>query len=303
MNNGLKLLLLGMVFFVLLFTACSKESTTEPEPETDLEAIEWLIGENPRYFNTQSHYGNEDTTGGTLSLFTPVTHYFWYREVDPEPHIQVSIDIIGDSAFISWTGEFTGTFHLFASDTFPPDTILEYLKDFTDYGTRYAIFKRLYPADEDPERRRGWRLSMLSGAEIVSEGNTVTIDSVRLNCLSYPDTVIVDPLAMFLKEGIVTLTPEEQCSLTVYTNTGNYEVDYVFLHSWRRDIEHHRHCFTYLGDGVFTGVWYAPINSSETINRVHHCAFDMIDKQTLDDDAEPYDSNAWLFPYIVAPAL
>lgn len=303
MKHVLKLAGVVLLISAVLFTACSKESTTAPEPETDLEAIQWLIGENPRYFNTESHYGDEDTTGGSFGICTPVIPYFWYREVDPEPTIHVDIDIVGDSAFVAWTGEFTGTFHLFASDTFPPDTIVTYLKDFQDDGTRYAIFRRLYPADDDPELRRGWRLSMISGAEIISDGNTVTIDSVRLNCPSYTDTLITDPLALFAKEDIVTLAPEERCSLTVYTNTGNYEVDHVFLHSWRRDIEHHRHRFTYLGDGVFTGVWYAPSHTQDAIRIVHHCAFDMIDKQTLEDDTEPYDANGWLFPYLVVPTF
>jgi hypothetical protein len=303
MNNTVKAIGISMAIFALLFAACGKESTTEPEPESDLEAIQWLIEENPRYFNTQSHYGNEDTTGGSFSICTPVIHYFWYREIDPNPDIHVEIDIVGDSAFISWTGEFTGTFHLFASDTFPPDTIIEYLKEFQDFGTRYAIFKRLYPSDEDPLGRRGWRLFMISGAEIISQGNTVHIDSIRLNCASYPDSVITDPLAMFSKDDIVTLTPEERCSLTVYTNSGNYESEYVFLHSWRRNIEHHRHRFTHLGNGIYTGVWFAPINSSSSVNIVHHCAFDMIENKTLDDDVAPYDAHGWLFPYIVVPTF
>jgi hypothetical protein len=303
MKTTLKLAAVVLVLAGLLFTACTKESSTEPEPGTDLEALQWLIGENPRYFNTQSHYGNEDTTGGSFVICTPVIHYFWYREVDPDPVIHVDIDIVGDSAFVSWTGEFTGTFHLFASDTFPPDTIIDYPKDFQDYGTRYAIFKRLYLPEEDPERRRGWRLSLVSGAEIISDGNTVQIDSVRLNCTSYDDTLLTDPLAMFGRDDIVSLVPEERCSLTVYTNSEDVDHDYVFLHSWRRDIEHHRHRFTHIGNGVFTGVWFAPINSASTVNIIHHCAFDMIDKQTLDDDTEPYDSNAWLFPYTVAPTF
>ena len=60
--NALKLT--GLVFIILglLVIGCSKE-TTEPEPATDGEAIQWLIGENPRYFNSENHYGDEDTTG------------------------------------------------------------------------------------------------------------------------------------------------------------------------------------------------------------------------------------------------
>ncbi len=301
MKNAFKATCLLIIIFGLLIAGCSK--TTEPEPQNDTEAIEWLIEENPRYFNSEGHYGDEDTTGGKLGILTPVIHYFWYRELGPEPTIHIDIDIVGDSAFITWTGEFDGTFHLFASDTFPPDTIIEYTKDYTDFGTRYAIFRRHYQPHEDPQRRRGWRLEKVSGAEIISEGNTVQIDSVRLNCVSYPDTLFSDPFALFAREDVVVLSPEEECSLTVYTNSEDIDHDYVFLHSWRRRIEHHRHHFTHIGNGVFTGVWFAPASTQGAMDVVHHCAFDMLDKQTLDDDVAPYDANAWLFPYLVTTSF
>ncbi|MCK4339979.1 MAG: hypothetical protein KAW87_08345, partial [Candidatus Cloacimonetes bacterium] len=125
------------------------------------------------------------------------------------------------------------------------------------------------------------------------------IDSVRLNCSSYPDTLLNDPLALFAKEDIITLIPEEECTLTVYTNYAVGDSHYVFLHSWRRHIEHHRRIFNYIGNGVFTGVWFAPSNLSGAINVVHHCAFDMISRETLKDDTLSYNANSWLFPYKV----
>ncbi len=303
MKNFPKLIVLFIVVLGLTLWGCGKK-TTEAVPETDEEAIQWLMGENPSYFKTDNHYGDEDTTGGSLCAFTPVTTYFWYREIEPEPPIHIDIDIIGDSAFVAWSGKFDGTLHLFSStDTvFPSDTIIHYTKDFTDYGERYAIFKRLFPVNEDPQHRRGWRLVMVSGAEITSDPNTVQIDSVRLNSVNYPDTLFTDPLALFAKEDVVILAPEEKCSLTVYTNSDTLDVDYVFLHSWRRKIHHHRSRFTPVGDGVFTGVWYAPSDTVGATDVLHHAAFDMLSKETLDDTEEPYDCNAWLFPYFVSTA-
>ncbi len=300
MKNFPKLTVLLIVLLGLILWGCGKESVGEDEPVNDEEAIQWLLGDNPSYFETDNHYGEEDTTGGSLYAFTPVTTYFWYREIEPDPAIQIIIDIVGDSAFVSWSGEFDGTLHLFSStdSVFPPDTIIHYTKGFSDYGQRYAIFKRILPTNEDPQHRRGWRLDMVSGAEITSDPNTVQIDSVRLICDSYPDTLFTDPLALFEKEDVVTLTPEEECSLTVYTNSGAI-ADYVFLHSWRRHIHHHRSRFTRIGDGVYTGVWFAPSNMAGAVNVLHHAAFDLIDKETLDDTEDPYDSNAWLFPYFV----
>jgi hypothetical protein len=298
MKNLLKLTVLSLVVMGLLLCGCGKESTTEPEPESDREAIRWLIEDNPSYFNTQNHYGEEDTTGGRIGTLSPIITYFWYREILKDSiNIDVNIDIVGDSAFVSWFGEFDGIFHIFADTIFPPDSIIEYTKDFTDFGERNAVFKRLKPVNDDPQHRRGWRLVKVSGAEIISDGNTVQIDSVRLNSEHYPDTLLTDPLALFAKEDVVTLSPEEECSLTVYTNSDT--LDHVFLHSWRKHTPHHRHPFHSIGNGVFTGVWLAPSNETGAMNVIHHVAFDMISTGTLDDDVEPYDSNAWLFPYMV----
>ena len=298
MKRFLKLSSFLMVVCILLFFGCEKDSSGLDEPETDLEAIQWLIQENPAYYNTQTHYGEEDTTsvGGPRS---PIVTYFWYRDIDPYPSISVNIDIFEDSAYVVWTGEFDGIFNLWASESFPPDTIYHYTKDYTDFGERHAVFKRLFLPEEDPLLRRGWRLTDISGAESISQVNTVRVDSVRLNSVSYPNKLFTDPLALFDIDDIVTLTPGEECSLTVYTNSDPVNVDHVFLHSWRDDIEHHRHPFDHIGNGIFSGVWIAPTNAPNVIEVIHHSAFDMISYETLEDDTLSYNSNAWLFPYRV----
>jgi len=296
MKHFLQLIVLPSALLIMVLFGCGKESSTEPEPKDDNEAISWLISENASYFSSEEHYGDEDTTGATIGVFSPMVNYFWYRQLLPDPLISITVNIIGDSAFVSWSGEFDGILHLFLSDTFPPDTIDEYTKSFTDTAQRYAILRRLYPHNEDPLRRRGWRLVKISGVEVVSQGNTVQVDSVRLNSSSYPDTLFTDPLALFAKEDVVTLTPEEKCSLTVYANN---ETAHVYLHSWMRHTQHHRSRFHNVGNGIFTGVWYAPSNDPNAMNRIHHCAFDMLSKGALEDTLAAYDSNAWLFPYLV----
>jgi len=298
MKQLTKIAFFSFLTVALICCGCSKK-TTEPEPETDEEAIQWLIGESPSYFNTQDHYGEEDTTDGRPGVFSPIITYFWFRELTYDPQISINIDIVGDSAYVSWFGEFKGNLHLFSDTIFPPDTLIEYTKNFTDHHNRYAIFKRLFHQEEDPMHRRGWRLVMVTGAEMTSEINRVRIDSVRLNCTHYPDTLLTDPLAFFEKDDIITLSPEEKCSLTVYTNSDSVNVDHLFLHSWRRHIQHHRHEFMHIGDGIFSGVWFAPSNEAGAMDVIHHSAFDMIDKETLDDTEGLYDSNAWGMPYKV----
>ncbi len=299
MNRFLKLSSFLMVVCIILFWGCDKDSSGLDEPETDLEAIEWLIQENPAYFNTESHYGEEDTTrvGGSRSSIIP---FYWYRNIDLYPSISVNIEILEDSAYVVWSGEFDGIFNLLAYESSSPDTIYHYTKDYIDFGERHAIFKRLHLPEEDPLNRRGWRLTDISGAESISQVNTVRVNSVRLNSASYPDTLFMDPLALFALEDIITVAPEEVCSLTVYTNSQHMQhVDYIFFHSWSENMPHHRSRFDHIGDGNFTGVWIAPSDMSGALNVVHHSAFDMISYETLEDDTLSYNSNAWLFPYRV----
>ena len=285
-----------MLLFLLLW-GCDKTTEANNDPQTDEEAINMLLEENDPYFTTQNHYGEEDTTGVKNGDRTEINTFFWYRELKPNPEYLIDIQINGDSAYVSIHGDYEGTLNLFAWEN---DSIKTYTKDFTDQSLRYAIFKQLFDPAEDPDHRRGWRLTHVSGAETGPENHTVYIDSVRLNCESYPDTLIIDPLAIFSKEELFTVMPEEPCTLTVYTNTDPENFDHVFLHSWRRHIQHHRGRFSYIGDGIYMGVWIAPSDDPAALDRVHHVAFDMIKKETLEDDSHIYDSNAWLFPYQVS---
>ncbi|RLC46802.1 MAG: hypothetical protein DRH57_05365, partial [Candidatus Cloacimonadota bacterium] len=150
-NAGFLVCVLGLVLW-----GCS-ENSTEPDtyPKTDKEAINMLMEENSSYFNIQTHYGEEDTTGGKYGKSSYINTCFWYRELHAYPSINITIDIVGDSAYVTWIGTHNGILHLFAPDT---DTILHFKKDFTDKGERYAVFKRIYPVDNDSIHRRGWRL-------------------------------------------------------------------------------------------------------------------------------------------------
>ena len=293
MKTVIKLLLLTC-FSTILFWGC-EESLTNADL-TDEEALDLLITDRQDYFDSQNHYGEEDTTNVRLEFREPINTFFWFRELQTAS-VNYNIQITGDSAYVEFTGEFTGELNLFAAE----EPVEIFLKDFDEHSARNAIFKRLEDVDEDPLTRRGWRLTNVTGAETGPGNQSVRIDSVRLNCYSYPDTVFIDPTTMFSKEDLITLYPEERCSLTVYTNfDGIVERDLVFLHSWRRFVPHFRTRFEFVEDGVYAGVWLAPANSGNALNKVHHAAFDMIKYETLLDDEYEYDSNAWSFPYKVS---
>ena len=289
--------IIGVIAFLSIWGCGENATEVDNTPDSDEEAIQLLLDENSTYFETDNQYGEEDTTGVRTEGKDEINTFFWFREKTNEPDANINIEINGDSAFVEIQRFYEGILHLFAweNDT----TVVTYTKDFNDQSLRYAIFKRIYTPENDPLHRRGWRLQEVSGAETGSPNHTVKIDSVRLNCDSYADTVFTNPLAIFSVEDIVKLYPEERCSLTVYTNCGDEIPDYVFLHSWQRNSPHYRRRFSYDGNGVFSGVWFAPSNTQQSTGRVHHAAFDMLSNETLKDDSLSYDSQAWIFPYRV----
>lgn len=290
----IKLLLLSCLVGLFIW-GCSDEGLTNADL-TDEEALDLLITDNQSYFDTNNHYGEEDTTDVRFGYRDPLNTFFWYRELQ-SASLNYNILITGDSAFVEFNGDFTGVLNLFAAQ----DSIELHIKDFVEHSARNAVFKRLEDIEDDPLNRRGWRLTDVSGAETGPGDQSVRIDSIRLNCDSYPDTVFTDPMALFSVDDLITLYPQERCSLTVYTNFDvNVENDFVFLHSWRRFIQHFRSRFQFIDNGVYTGVWYAPANMGNVLTTVHHAAFDMIKYETLMDDEFQYDSNAWLLPYRVS---
>ena len=190
-----------------------------------------MILNNPQgYFSYDEHYGENDAKteeGSKAERYTS-----WWRQ-PTDVNWVVGVDIMNDSAFVTFNPEISGIFHLFISDTiflFACDTICRdtiihypYPKNIRDNVIRYVIFKHY----SDSIGYRGWRLEKISSAEITSNPHTVDIDSVRIECVSYLDTVITNSLTLFRRRNIFRFAPEEEVILTVYS----IDDIYAFLHA------------------------------------------------------------------------
>ncbi len=262
----------------LLLCGCGKNAADIEE--ADKSEIRAMIS-GSEWFESEGHFGEEDTSGGVG--LSPIEPAFWWRTIDIPVDRAITVDLIGDSAFVTVVVDINGHFNILAEAG--PDTLVHIRKDLADTVTRYGIFKRY--AEET--KHRGWRLYKLSGAESISDVNSVAIDSIRIESATY-DTTLTDPLALFLKEDALTFGPGEQCNLKVYTNDSTA---FLFLHTFRP----YRPCRWRLlnnGDGTYSGFWFAPLRKG-----IFHFAADMIQHETLYDDVHPYDSNCWLLPYKV----
>lgn len=295
------------MIIVVSFTGCSKKSPAQVE--MDETAIRSYIENDTLWFNTGRHYEGEaqDDSGGTAGScgFIPGTgHTFggidpllWGRQILGHPDPQVSVDIIDDSAYVAWELHNTGYFNIFAWD---PDSgqAGEWVfvkKDLNETVRLSAVFKR---TGQTGDPYRGWDLYGISGAWATSEpagSRTVNIDSLRIESTSYPDTVFTTPLEITPILQMLTFAPGETVTLSLYSNDADAR---VFLHIVRDVSPYHiRIPFTYNNsNGSYTGTW-----NVEQIPAVRLAVFDMLHKNTLEDDEYHYDSNLWLLFYLVHP--
>jgi len=283
-----KLLCLLVVFVLMLFIAC-ENNPTDNDISLDEEAIQDYISSNldfAGYFAFEEYYGEEDTVTRLRTITGPS---IWYREPQ-DTNREISINVVNDSAFVSFWGRVDGVFHVLERDTSAsPDTLIDHQKNLEDNSSNYAIFKR-YPG---VSAYRGWILENLTGVDVMGVEVTlsdcvwVKIDSLRINCESYEDTLFTTPFVFFQREELLTFRSQEAVTLTLYSI---YDI-YSYLHAnslghWRRwrleEIE----------AGVWQGYWVTPL-----IPGIRAIAFDILEKRTIDQEEFPYLSNIWLFPY------
>ena len=283
-----------LILFLAILIAlpgCSKKS--ENPQLTDEEAIqEFASGSD--WFKLTNHFegeavsdsGDTSTTAGKI-LWDTLT-VLWGRKITGHPDPQATIEITGDSAFVSWEINTVGYFHIvkWVSDS---GRWVHIKKPLSETANLHAIFKRM---DETNLTYRGWELTKISGAEGTSDSVcTVEILSVNIQSESYPDTTITDPLVLFDIEDVLTFQTGEEVTLTVETNGMPAELFlHVFTDHWPW---HFRIPFHNEEDGTYTGTW-----TVQRIPAVRFAVFDLLHHDTIYDDSYPYDFNGWLFPYL-----
>ncbi len=271
--------LLSFILLVLLLAGCS----ITPQ-NSDKSAIEDLVVNDSTWFNADSHYGQETLPTTLMTQFDQV--FLWYRTLDTTQSISrdISINIVGDSAYVSVVGHIPGILHIYGN--LSGDTVIVE-KHFTDIWTRSAIFKK----DTVSTYHRGWRLYAISGTEITTDNNNIQIDSVRITLQNTGlDTLITDVTKLVNKEDIIKVRPDDQANITIYTNEPDA---FAFLHShmWRWRFEKDSTIA-----GVYHGTWKTPHNLG-----IYRVGFDVLSNGTLTDDSMPYDANLWGFHYLVTP--
>ncbi len=290
-----KLAGLVVVLVMLLVFGCENNPTGN-DISRDEEAIQDYISNNldfAGYFAFDEYYGKGDTVPLEIPLRTITGPHIWYREPQ-DTNRGILVNVVNDSAFVSFWSRVDGLFHILEKDTSAsPDTLIDHQKDLIDASHKYAIFKR-YPG---VSAYRGWILERLTGVGIEgaevwpSDCVYVSIDSLRINCESYEDTLFTTPFVFFQREELLTFGSQEVVTLTLYSHRPDIYNIYSYLHAhslgyWRRwRLEE-------IQTGVWQGYWVTPL-----IPGIRVVAFDILEKETIDEEQWRYLSNIWLFPY------
>jgi hypothetical protein len=194
------------------------------------------------------------------------------------------------TAVVTIRKRLTGRFNILAgvpgSDGVPIDSTLTVIhKPLEDHWVRRLLLKRVRVTDE---QQPVWRIVATSGVRVTSKDATTHIQSLRIQSAAL-DTTVTEPLAFFFLRRILKFDAGAQVTLTATTLRAD---DIVVL-----QLRDHRFRFHNNGDDTYTGTW-----TVDALAGLRHFGVNALSRGTLFDDAAPYDSQAWLLPFLVRPS-
>jgi hypothetical protein len=180
---------------------------------------------------------------------------------------------------------FVGTFNVLPRDPNHPDladraNVVH--KPLLDHWVRHFLLKRI---DLPGATRPLWRMAGTSAVEVTSEPSTTLINSIRVQTSSL-DTTLTDPSAIVPLRRVLRFGTEDSVTVTVTTPRTD-DVVILYLHDRRAR-------FANNGDGTYTRKFGA-----EVFTGWRHFGVNALAHGTLFDDQAPYDSKAWIVPYVV----
>jgi len=155
-------------------------------------------------------------------------------------------------------------------------------KPLVDHWVRRIELRRVrVTADGDPV----WRVTAASAVRITAKDATAHIASVRVQNADL-DTTLTDPLQLFRLRRVLRFAADTPITLTVTTS---HTDDVVLLYAADRRMRFHNN-----GDGTYSGTWTTP-----DVAGLRHVGLNALTHGTLYDDTAPYDSQAWMVPFVI----
>lgn len=294
-------LALGLALVGALAAGCGRSTPSEPTglgsgstatpTAEDIAQVNAEVSANTPYVEEDVYEGNDparlDPADGAMAAIRPL---WWWRTIRSVTRNLETQYLDPDSAGRPTTAVVTvrkrlqGSFNVLAGDSLAaPDSLVR--KPLDDRWVRRLLLKRVR-VDSTGQAR--WRLAGTSGVEVTSANAVTRIRSVRVQAGAL-DTTITDPLQMHRMRRVLHVPAGAEVRVTVQTGAPD---DLVLLYRWM-----HRARFHNDGSGAYTFRWTA---GSE--RGLRHFGVNALSRGTLFDDAAPYDSQAWLFAFVVFDA-
>lgn len=284
-----------------LMAGCSDNSTNPvPNPGGDQAAISGALGAAPDFMSDGlfDTYAQTNLAGsvrrGSGAAQAPMTavdpFYFWRAIVWRTPTFEFAFadtDTTGlpTTAVVTLRRHFTGTFNIVPRDPNNPglpDTQNPVRKVLDDLWVRRFLMKRVR-VGQDSEAR--WKLAAATPVEVTSKDATMQITSVRLQTAAR-DTTLTDPTVFIYLRQVLRFESTDSVTVTVTTPRTD---DVVLLYHHDRRVR-----LASNGDGTYTGGFRAGL-----FDGWRHFGVNALSHGTLYDDAAPYDSRAWIVPYVI----
>lgn len=290
-------LALGLALVAALAAGCGKSSPSQPQnlsatpTAQDVAQVNDAVAANPDYVNENVYESNDpaqlDPAGPGLAAIRPL---FWWRTIRSVTRTFDTEFTNPDSsgrptmAVVSVHKRLLGAFNILVGDSAAaPDSLLR--KPLDDRWERRLLLRRVRT---DSTGEDHWRLVGTSGVRVTSANAVTQIQSVRVQA-GVLDTTITDPLQMHRLRRVLHIPAGTEVVLTVKTANEN---DIVLLYRWMFRARFHND-----GGGQFTFRW-----TTGSEGGLRHFGVNALSRGTLFDDAAPYDSQAWLFPFVVYDA-
>ncbi|MBI5711480.1 MAG: hypothetical protein HZC42_14435 [Candidatus Eisenbacteria bacterium] len=292
-----------LLLVAALLSGCGKTNQVSspvsgPDGSVDQAAVAGAVASSPQvvedgeFESTEMGTINDGQPGATAAI-SPL--YYWRVIHSVQRSFEFAFadtDSTGrpTTAIVTIHKLLAGSFNILVgepgTDGTPIDSSVSVLrKPLFDHWVRRLLLKRIM----DPASARdAWRVVATSGVKVTSRNAQTRIESLRVQTADL-DTTITDPLRFIFLRNILKVDPEAEVTLTV-TTLRNDDVVVLQLRNHRRFRFHNN------GDNTYTGVWRAPMLAG-----LRHFGVNALSNGTLFDDEAPYDSQAWLLPYLVRP--
>jgi hypothetical protein len=282
---------------ILLLAGCGKSGTSVAPPSGaafDQTTASQEVARHPELVEdgmyaseTQAPAGSVSAPAGSLAAIRPI--FFWRHidRIDRTFEFAFSdTDSTGQAttAVVTVHKHLSGTFNVVAEGSSPSEGTLV-KKPLHDHWVRRLLLKHVAG-----DTSRPWRIAATSGVQVTSRDAQTRIQSLRIQSGSL-DTTITEPLAFIRLRRLLRFDVDGDVTLTATTNaTDDVVVFYVGDQRLR---------FASNGDGTYTFTW----NVAAT-DGVRHFGVNALSHGSLFDDQAPYDSQAWILPYLAgAPEL